>query len=48
MSSHSMDPELFVRTDGLPMAFLMGPTGYERQQVGGSSVIIMLTLLPSR
>ena len=29
----SPSPDLFIRADGQPMAFLMGPTGFERQQV---------------
>jgi len=33
MNCPTVSPELFVRTDGQPMAFLMGPTGYERHQV---------------
>ena len=28
-----MDSELFVRSDGVPMAFMMPPIGLERQQV---------------
>ena len=32
-------PDLFIRVDGQPMAFLMGPTGFERQQVGGKAFL---------
>ena len=28
-----VDSELFVRSDGVPMAFMMPPMGLERQQV---------------
>ena len=28
-----VDSELFVRSDGVPMAFMMPPQGLERQQV---------------
>ena len=46
----SPSPDLFVREDGQPMAFLMGPTGYERQEVkalveaGGGVVLNQPTL----
>ena len=33
--SKKPSPDLFIRADGQPMAFLMGPTGFERQQVCG-------------
>ena len=29
----TLDPELFIRSDGEPMAFMMPPTGIERQKV---------------
>ena len=44
-------PDLFTREDGQPMAFLMGPTGYERQEVkalveaGGGVVLSTPTLV---
>ena len=31
--SLTLDPELFIRSDGEPMAFMMPPTGIERQKV---------------
>ena len=31
--SRIVDSELFIRSDGNPMAFLMSPTGIERQKV---------------
>jgi len=43
-------PDLFIRVDGQPMAFLMGPTGFERQQVkqlveaGGGVILNQPTL----
>ena len=44
-------PDLFTREDGQPMAFLMGPSGYERQKVkalveaGGGVVLPTPTLV---
>ena len=32
--SRMVDSEMFVRSDGVPMAFMMPPQGMERQQVG--------------
>ena len=32
--SRLVDLEMFVRSDGVPMAFMMPPQGMERQQVG--------------
>ena len=31
--SRLVDSEMFVRSDGVPMAFMMPPQGMERQQV---------------
>ena len=31
--SRIVDSEMFVRSDGVPMAFMMTPRGMERQQV---------------
>eukprot|EP00092_Neocalanus_flemingeri_P049075 GFUD01056275.1.p1 GENE.GFUD01056275.1~~GFUD01056275.1.p1 ORF type:complete len:205 (+),score=54.47 GFUD01056275.1:19-633(+) len=48
--TQSLSPKLFVRPDELPMAFLMGPTGLERQQIkrlveaGGGVILSQPTL----
>jgi len=49
--SSAPSPDLFIREDGQPMAFLMGPTGYERQEVkalveaGGGVLLSQPTLV---
>lgn len=39
--SRVVDSEMFVRSDGVPMAFMMPPQGMERQQVRSQYVDIM-------
>ena len=45
--SRMVDSEMFVRSDGVPMAFMMPPQGMERQQVGSqcSDIVCYFSIL---